>query len=102
MTDTMPKKAPAGDPERQRAAEIAVAEVKTGMKLGLGTGSTAEIFLDVLSPRVRGGLDLLCVPTSERTAQKARARLFHIPFRSWAGALTKPRKPRRLAIADSS
>jgi ribose 5-phosphate isomerase A len=42
------------------------------MKLGLGSGTTAEIFLDLLAPRIRGGLKLLCVPTSERTAIYAR------------------------------
>jgi ribose 5-phosphate isomerase A len=43
------------------------------MKLGLGTGSTAEAFLDVLAPRVRGGLTITGVATSERTAVKARS-----------------------------
>jgi ribose 5-phosphate isomerase A len=58
---------------KRAAAAKALEYVTDGMKLGLGTGSTAEIFLDLLSPRVRGGLTLLCVPTSERTAAKARA-----------------------------
>src|ERR1700712_1829943 len=58
---------------KRAAAAKALDYVKEGMKLGLGTGSTAEIFLDLLSPRVRGGLNLLCLPTSERTATKARA-----------------------------
>ncbi len=58
---------------KRAAAAKALDYVTEGMKLGLGTGSTAEIFLEQLSPRVRGGLNLLCVPTSERTAQKARA-----------------------------
>src|ERR1700722_12914840 len=43
-----------------------------GVKLGLGSGSTAEMFVEMLAPRVRGGQKLLCVPTSERTAEKAR------------------------------
>jgi ribose 5-phosphate isomerase A len=55
------------------AALRALDFVSDGMKLGLGTGSTAEAFLDVLGPRVRGGLNVIGVPTSERTAQKARA-----------------------------
>jgi ribose 5-phosphate isomerase A len=58
---------------KRAAAAKALDYVREGMKLGLGTGSTAEIFLEQLSPRVRGGLNLLCVPTSERTAAKARA-----------------------------
>jgi ribose 5-phosphate isomerase A len=61
------------DTLKRAAAAKALDYVGEGMKLGLGTGSTAEIFLDLLSPRVRGGLNLLCVPTSERTAKKARA-----------------------------
>jgi len=46
--------------------------VKDGMKLGLGSGSTAEIFVEMLAPRLRGGEKLLCVPTSEKTASLAR------------------------------
>ncbi len=61
------------DALKRAAAAKALEYVADGMKLGLGTGSTAEAFLDLLAPRVRGGLKLLCVPTSERTAQKARA-----------------------------
>jgi ribose 5-phosphate isomerase A len=58
---------------KRAAAAKALDYVQPGMKLGLGTGSTAEAFLDLLGPRVRGGFDVLGVPTSERTAQKARA-----------------------------
>lgn len=55
------------------AAARALEFVQGGMKLGLGTGSTAEAFLDVLAPPVRAGLEIDCVATSERTALKARA-----------------------------
>ena len=58
---------------KRAAAAKALDYVQPGMKLGLGTGSTAEIFLEQLSPRVRGGLDVIGVPTSEKTAAKARA-----------------------------
>jgi ribose 5-phosphate isomerase A len=58
---------------KRAAAAKALDYVQEGMKLGLGSGTTAEIFVDLLSPRVRGGLKLLCVPTSEKTAAKARA-----------------------------
>ncbi|MBV9992338.1 MAG: ribose-5-phosphate isomerase RpiA [Alphaproteobacteria bacterium] len=54
------------------AAAKALEFVRHGMKLGLGTGSTAEAFLDLLAPRVRAGLEVDCVATSERTALKAR------------------------------
>jgi len=58
---------------KRAAAAKAVEYVHSGMKLGLGTGSTAEAFLDVLAPRVHGGLNITGVPTSERTASKARS-----------------------------
>lgn len=61
------------DGERRRAAEAAAAEVRSGMRVGLGTGRTAEHFVRVLGARVRDGLDVVGVPTSERTAQLARA-----------------------------
>jgi ribose 5-phosphate isomerase A len=58
----------------KRAAAVKALEfVQDGMKVGLGTGSTAEEFLELIGPRVRGGFRIIGVPTSERTAQKARA-----------------------------
>src|SRR5947209_2110829 len=58
---------------KRAAASKALEFVVDGMKLGLGTGSTAEAFLELLGPRVRGGFNVIGVATSERTAQKARA-----------------------------
>jgi len=57
---------------KKAAAAKALDYVADGMKLGLGSGSTAEIFVELLAPKVRGGMKLLCVPTSERTAMLAR------------------------------
>ena len=57
---------------KRAVAAKALDYVADGMKLGLGSGSTAEIFLELLAPRIRGGMKLLCVPTSERTATAAR------------------------------
>ena len=57
---------------KRAAAAKALDFVVDGMKLGLGSGSTAELFVEMLAPRIRGGQKLLCVPTSERTAEKAR------------------------------
>jgi ribose 5-phosphate isomerase A len=57
---------------KRAVAAKALEYVQDGMKLGLGSGSTAEIFVELLAPRVRGGEKLLCVPTSERTAALAR------------------------------
>jgi ribose 5-phosphate isomerase A len=63
----------------KRAAAIRALDfVEDGMKLGLGTGSTVEAFLEVLAPRLKGGLTIVGVPTSERTAEKARS--FAIPL----------------------
>jgi ribose 5-phosphate isomerase A len=53
------------------AAERAVSLVHDGMKLGLGTGSTAAEFVSRLAVRVRGGLRVVGVPTSERTREQA-------------------------------
>jgi ribose 5-phosphate isomerase A len=57
---------------KRAVAAKALEYVREGMKLGLGSGSTAEIFVEMLAPRVRAGLKLLCVPSSERTATFAR------------------------------
>lgn len=53
--------------ERRRAAIAALDEVRGGMKVGLGTGRTADYFVRALGENVRSGLDVVCVPTSERT-----------------------------------
>jgi ribose 5-phosphate isomerase A len=45
--------------------------VRDGMKLGLGTGSTAKHFVELLGERVRGGLNVIGVPTSEATRADA-------------------------------
>lgn len=54
------------------AARAALSHVESGMKLGIGTGSTAEEFVRLLGERVRDGLDIVGVPTSERTAALCR------------------------------
>ena len=57
---------------KRAAAAKAMEYVQDGMKLGLGSGTTAEMFVESLATRVRAGQKLLCVPTSERTAAHAR------------------------------
>lgn len=58
---------------KRRAAAVALAQVQSGMRLGIGTGSTAEAFIHLLSRRIREeGLRLIGVPTSERTAALCR------------------------------
>jgi ribose 5-phosphate isomerase A len=51
-----------------KAAQAALAHVENGMRLGIGTGSTADEFVRLLAVRVAGGLKVIGVPTSERTA----------------------------------
>ncbi len=58
---------------KRRAAARALEFVEPGMKLGLGTGSTADEFVRLLAEKVANGLDVVGVPTSERTAALARS-----------------------------
>ncbi|MGR3403750.1 MAG: ribose 5-phosphate isomerase A, partial [Paracoccus sp. (in: a-proteobacteria)] len=52
------------DPAKLAAARAAVALVEDGMKLGLGTGSTASIMVELLGARVQAeGLKLRCAAT---------------------------------------
>ena len=54
-----------------KAAEEAIKYIKNNMKIGLGTGSTADEFTKLLSIKVKEGLDVVCVPTSESTEELA-------------------------------
>ena len=56
---------------KRKAAEAALAEVKSGMVLGLGTGSTVEIFIELLAEKFKDGLKVIGVPTSYGTAALA-------------------------------
>jgi ribose 5-phosphate isomerase A len=58
---------------KRQAAARALEEVRDGMKLGLGTGSTAKHFVDLLGERVRAGLKVVGVPTSEATRAQAES-----------------------------
>jgi ribose 5-phosphate isomerase A len=59
------------DSYKRAAAAQAIEFVRPGMRLGLGTGSTAEHFIALLAERVRAGLDVTAVPTSEATHAQA-------------------------------
>src|SRR3954468_11157382 len=59
------------DELKRQAAARALGYVQGGMKLGLGTGSTAKHFVELLGERVRAGLDVVGVPTSEATRADA-------------------------------
>src|ERR1044071_10183933 len=58
--------------QKRQAAARAVEWVRPGMRLGLGTGATAKHFGELLAERVRGGLKVVGVPTSEATRSDAQ------------------------------
>jgi ribose 5-phosphate isomerase A len=74
----MPELSP--DDSKRLAAGKALELVTPGMRLGLGTGTTAAHFVELLAARVAEGLDVICVPTSERT--RTQAELHAIPLTS--------------------
>ncbi|MBW4697233.1 MAG: ribose-5-phosphate isomerase RpiA [Aphanocapsa lilacina HA4352-LM1] len=61
------------DTLKQTAARRAVEYVEDGMVVGLGTGSTAAFAVSALAERVRLGLRVVGIATSERTARQAEA-----------------------------
>lgn len=61
------------DDLKRAAAARALELVTDGMRLGLGTGSTARHFVDLLGARVAAGLHVVGVPTSEATRAQAQA-----------------------------
>ncbi len=68
--------------QRRAAAARAVEEVKDGMVVGLGTGSTAALAIEALGARVAAGLRVTSIPTSERSA--ALATQLRIPLTDFA------------------
>ncbi|MBE7183698.1 MAG: ribose-5-phosphate isomerase RpiA [Methylobacterium mesophilicum] len=58
---------------KAEAARVALGHVESGMKLGIGSGSTAEEFIRALGAKVGEGVQIVGVPTSERTASLCRA-----------------------------
>jgi ribose 5-phosphate isomerase A len=61
------------DRRKREAARRALELLRPGMKLGLGSGTTAHEFVDLVGEQVRAGLDILCVATSQATEAQARA-----------------------------
>ena len=59
---------------KQQAARHALSHIESGMAIGLGTGSTTAFFIDLLAQRLRSGRlrGIRAVPTSDRTAERAR------------------------------
>jgi len=68
---TIPAMTDPAEAAKRRAASRAVELVKPGMRLGLGTGSTAAHFVALLGERVAQGLQIVGVPTSMRTREQA-------------------------------
>src|SRR5262247_8426 len=66
--------------QKRAAAAAALEFVRPGMRLGLGSGSTAKHFVELLAERVRAGLDVIGVPTSEAT--RADAERLGVPLTS--------------------
>lgn len=84
MTDTLSP----SDRAKQAAAAHAVTFVRDGMKLGLGTGSTARFFVDLVADRASAeDWTLSCVPTSSVTRDQALARGLRVVTLDEAGAL---------------
>jgi ribose 5-phosphate isomerase A len=57
--------------QKRAAAARALEQVRSGMRLGLGSGTTARHLVDLLGERVRAGLAVVGVPTSEETRRQA-------------------------------
>lgn len=74
------------DSLKRAAGEAAATLIEDGMVVGLGTGSTAKFAVEAIGARVRAGLKILGIPTSEQTASQARS--LGIPL----GELTEDRR----------
>ncbi len=57
---------------KQAAAKAAAAELQDGMIVGLGSGSTAKLVVDEIGLRVKDGLRIVGIPTSEQTGAQAQ------------------------------
>ena len=66
------------DQWKRQAAERALGYLENGMKVGLGSGSTSARFVDLVGERVKAGLEITAVPTSEAT--RAQAERLGIPL----------------------
>ena len=66
------------DELKRQVAYEAVNDIQDGMTIGIGTGSTMRYAIEKLGERVKNGLQIKGVPTSEDTAELAR--IHHIPL----------------------
>jgi ribose 5-phosphate isomerase A len=63
----------ANDQEKEAAARASLRFVKDGQIVGLGTGSTAAYFIQLLSEQVKNGLRIRGIPTSDRSREQAES-----------------------------
>lgn len=63
----------ANEREKENAAHAAMEFVEDGLTIGLGTGSTAKFFVEMLADEIADGLVVRCVPTSEQTRALAKS-----------------------------
>src|ERR1700734_1067488 len=59
------------DQEKEAAAHASLRFVKDGQVVGLGTGSTAAYFIQLLGERVKNGLRIRGIPSSDRSREQA-------------------------------
>ena len=87
---------------KEQAAQHALSFVQDGMNLGLGSGSTSAIFVDLLGEKIKAGSlkDIVGVPTSEGTARRARG--LGIPLTSLTELAEKHGKPILDLVVDGA
>jgi ribose 5-phosphate isomerase A len=73
QTPTSEQQHPSTDALKEEAADFAASQLENGMLVGLGSGSTARLMVAAVGRRVKEGLKIVGVPTSEQTADQARA-----------------------------
>ena len=61
----------ANDQEKEAAARASLRFVKNGQVVGLGTGSTAAYFIELLGEQVKNGLKIRGIPSSDRSREQA-------------------------------
>jgi len=62
----------ANEQEKEAAARASLKFVKDGQVVGLGTGSTVKYFIDLLGERVKDGLRVRGIPSSDRSRDQAQ------------------------------
>ena len=92
------------DTQKRAAAEAAAGMIEDGMVVGLGTGSTARFAIEALIRRVRDGLRIRAIPTSERSAAQARdgRHSAHHASPSTGGSTSRSTAPTRSRSARST